>query len=225
MTGFEIVVLWSDILVWLLVAAGVAIGVFVARDPPLLSAWRRVGANRVGMASATVLLAFIAIGLLDSLHYRVALEGKPGQKTQYAVEVLSLLDALAAPLRMRNEKTYSEPFATRLYARETIDVPGQGTVRDYPRLKHGGKHLGEREDAVAADAGFTALRMAALAFVAWFGIAALASAAVARGAAAVDRPGWQKIRRGETAFAWDAVLTTLLVMLLVAVPLFALAGR
>ena len=225
MTGFEIVVLWSDILVWLLVAAGVAIGVFVARDPPLLSAWRRVGANRVGMASATVLLAFIAIGLLDSLHYRVALEGKPGQKTQYAVEVLSLLDALAAPLRMRNEKTYSEPFATRLYARETIDVPGQGTVRDYPRLKHGGKHLGEREDAVAADAGFTALRMAALAFVAWFGIAALASAAVARGAAAVDRPGWQKIRRGETAFAWDAVLATLLVMLLVAVPLFTLAGR
>jgi peptide/nickel transport system permease protein len=225
MSGFQVVVLWSDILVWLLVAAGIGIGVFVARDPPLLSAWRRVGANRVGMASATVLLAFIAIGLLDSLHYRVALEGKPEQKTQYAVEVLSLLDALAAPLRTRNEKTYSEPFATRLYAKETIDVPGQGTVRDYPRLKHGGQHLGEREDEVAADAGLTAFRMGVLAFVGWFAIAALASAAVGRGAAAVDVPGWQKIRRGETAFAWDAVLAMLLVMLLVAVPLFALAGR
>ena len=178
------------------------------------------------MASATVLLAFIAIGLLDSLHYRVALEGKAEQKTQYAVEVLSLLDALAAPLRTRNEKTYSEPFATRLYAKESIDVPGQGTVRDYPRLKHGGQHLGEREDEVAADAGFTALRMAALAFARlvrhrWHWRRRRSGAALPRSTC----PGWQKIRRGETAFAWDAVLGTLLVMLLVAVPLFALAGH
>jgi peptide/nickel transport system permease protein len=64
----------------------------------------------------------------------------------------------SAPLRTRNEKTYSEPFATRLYAKETIDVPGKGTVRDYPRLKYGGIHLGEREDEVAADAGLTAFR-------------------------------------------------------------------
>ena len=165
MMGIQIVILWSDLLIWLLVAAGVGLGVLIARNPPLLAAWRRVGANRIGMASATVLLAFVLVGLLDSLHYRVALEGKPGQKVQYAVEVLSVLDALATPLRTRNEKTYSEPFATRLYAKETIDVPGQGSVREYPRLKHGGQHLGEREGEVAADAGFTAFRAVALAFV------------------------------------------------------------
>ena len=45
-------------------------------------------------------------------------------------------------LRSRNEKTYSEPFATRLYAKETVDVPGRGQVREYPRLKFGGAHLG-----------------------------------------------------------------------------------
>jgi len=145
MTGFQVVILWSDVLIWLLVAAGVGFGVLIARNPPLLAAWRRVGANRVGMASATVLLAFILIGLLDSLHYRVQLDGKPGQKAVYGVEVLSVLDALLAPLRTRNEKTYSEPFATRLFAKETIDLPGGETVRDYPRLKHGGAHLGKRE--------------------------------------------------------------------------------
>ena len=94
MMGFQIVVLWSDMLIWLLVAAGIGVGVLVAKTPPLLAAWRRVGANRVGMAAATVLLAFIVIGLLDSLHYRVQLEGKPGQKASYAIEVLSVLDAL-----------------------------------------------------------------------------------------------------------------------------------
>ena len=43
MMGFEIVILWSDLLIWLLVAAGVALGVLIARNPPLLAAWRRVG--------------------------------------------------------------------------------------------------------------------------------------------------------------------------------------
>ncbi len=226
MTGFQIVVLWSDMLIWLLVAAGIGVGVLVAKTPPLLAAWRRVGANRVGMASATVLLAFIAIGLLDSLHFRLQLEGKPGQKASYAIEVLSVLDALAAPLRLRNEKTYSEPFATRLYAKETIDLPGGETVRDYPRLKHGGSHLGEREGEVAADAGLTAFRIGMLTLLGWLALAAAAAAVVARGdAVAVDASGWQKIWRGETAFAWNAVLLTLGLMLLVLVPLFWLAGQ
>lgn len=225
MMGFQIVVLWSDVLIWLLVAAGLGVGLLIARNPPLLAAWRRVGANRVGMASATVLLAFILIGLLDSLHYRVQLDGKPGQKATYAIEVLSLLDALASPLRTRNEKTYSAPFATRLYAKESIDLPGQGTVRDYPRLKYGGQHLGEREDDVAADAGLTASRAVLLALLGWLAVAGLAGVAVGQGSAAVDASGWQKIWRGETAFAWNAVLLTLLLMLVFAVPLFWLAGQ
>ncbi len=225
MSGFQIVVLWSDMLIWLLVAAGIGVGVLVAKTPPLLAAWRRVGANRVGMASATVLLAFIAIGLLDSLHVRLQLDGKPGQKASYAIEVLSVLDVLAAPLRLRNEKTYSEPFATRLYAKETIDLPGGETVRDYPRLKHGGSHLGEREGDVVADAGLTAFRVGVLALLAWAALAAGAAALVQRGPAAVDASGWQKIWCRETAFAWDAVLLTLGLMLLVAVPLFWLAGQ
>lgn len=223
MMGFQIVILWSDLLIWLLVAAGIGVGVLIAKDPPLLSAWRRVGASRVGMASATVLLAFILIGLLDSLHYRAVLEGKPGQKVQYAVEVLSVLDAVVTPLRTRSEKTYSEPFATRLYAKETIDVPGRGSVREYPRLKYGGLHLGEHEDEVVADAVFTAFRAGVLAFVGWLAVAGMA-AAVVGGGQATTASGWERIWRGETAFAWNAVLVTLGVMLLVIVPLFWLSG-
>ena len=217
MMGFEIIVLWSDVLIWLLVVAGIGVGVLIAKTPPLLAAWRRVGANRVGMASATVLLAFILIGLLDSVHYRLQLESKPGQKASYAIEVLSVLDALAMPLRTRNEKTYSEPFATRLYAKETIDVPGQGTVRDYPRLKHGGKHLADRENEWAADAGFTAFKAMALAFVGWLGVYGVV--------VTVNREKGQKIWFGETTFAWDAVLLTLLLILLILVPLFWLSGQ
>ena len=206
MMGFQIIVLWS--------------GVLIAKNPPLLSAWRRVGASRVGMASAVVLIAFALIGLVDSLHYRSQLESKPGQPAVYSVEVLSVLDALVTPLRTRNEKTYSEPFATRLYAKETIDVPGKGTVRDYPRLKYGGIHLGEREDEVAADVAMTAFRAAVLAFLGWLAVAGVVAQIVAR-----DGSGWQKIWRGETVFAWNALLIMLALILLIAVPLFALSAQ
>ena len=221
MMGFQIVVLWSDVLIWLLVAAGIGVGVLIAKNPPLLSAWRRVGASRVGMASAVVLIAFALIGLVDSLHYRGQLESKPGQPAIYSVEVLSMLDALVTPLRTRNEKTYSEPFATRLYAKETIDLPGdQGTVRDYPRLKYGGRHLGEREDEVAADVGMTAFRAAILAILVWLAVAGVVAQVVAR-----DGSGWQKVWRGETAFAWNALLITLGLVLLITVPLFSLSSQ
>ena len=217
MMGFEIVILWSDILIWLLVAAGIGLGFLIAKNPPLLAAWRRVGANRIGMASATVLLAFILIGLLDSIHYRLQLEGKPGQKASYAIEVLSVLDAIAMPLRTRNEKTYSAPFATRLYAKETMDLPGQGTVRDYPRLKYGGKHLDDNEGDATADAGFTGFKTMVLALLGWLGVYGVI--------AAVNRRKGRKIFFGERTFAWDAVLLTLLLILLVTVPLFSLSSQ
>ena len=220
MMGFQIIVLWSDVLIWLLVAAGVGVGMLIAKSPPLLAAWRRVGASRVGMASAVVLIVFALIGLVDSLHYRSQLESKPGQPAVYSVEVLSVLDALVTPLRTRNEKTYSEPFATRLYAKETIDVPGKDTVRDYPRLKYGGIHLGEREDEVAADVAMTAFRAAVLAFLGWLAVAGVVAQIVAR-----DGSGWQKIWRGETVFAWNALLIMLALILLIAVPLFALSTQ
>lgn len=236
MNSFQIVVLWSDVLIWLLVAAGIGVGLLIAKNPPLLAAWRRVGASRAGMASVVVLLAFVLIGLLDSLHYRSQLAGKAGQKEIYAVEVLSVLDALLTPLRTQNEKTYSAPFATRLYAMETVDVPGRGSVRDYPRLKYGGVHLGEREDAVLTDVSGTIFQAGLVAVFGWLAVAGLAALAVSRGPAAVatiettagprgDGSGWQKIWRGETAFAWNAVLLTLGLLLLFAVPLFWLSGQ
>lgn len=217
--GFQIVILWSDVLVWLLVAVTFALALLARRNPQQCAAWRRVGSSRVGMAAATVLLGFVLVGLLDSVHYRSALTGKPGQKTQYAVEVLSVLDALASPLRLRAEKTYSAPFATRLYAKETRDEPGLGTVRDYPRLKYGGQHLGEREDAVWADVSQQALRWMILAFLGWLLLVGL------RHTFTVNVQKEAKIPVAQPALAWDAVLLTLLVGLLVLVPLFGLAGQ
>ena len=166
---------------------------------------------------STVLLCFVVIGLLDSLHYRAALPAEPGQARQYAVEVNSALDALAAPLRTRLEKTYSAPFATRLYAKESVEVPGLGVQREYPRLRHGGRHLGEDEGGRAADVALSAAYALLWALVLWLALALLVARRLGSG-------GWQRVWRGETVFAWNAVLLTLGVILCATIPLLSLAG-
>ena len=138
--SFQPVMLWTDGLIFLLLAAVLAFVWFIRRREPLLAPWRRVAKSPMSMGSAVVLLVFVVIGLLDSLHYRPRLEGGAADKPQYAVEVLSVFDALLTDLRTQQEKTYSAPLATHLYAKEFVDRNGL-QVREYPRLKFGGAHL------------------------------------------------------------------------------------
>jgi len=230
------VLLWSDLLIWLLVVAAVMLGWLSARNPPLRAAWRRVGRSRPGMAAATLLIAFVLVGLLDSLHYRPRLAGKAeegaAQTAQkpaaYAVEVLSFLDALASPLRTRSEKTYSEPLATRAYAKEAIELrEADGSVRrtrDYPRLKYGGAHLGSDESRRDGDVGLRLLRAFGLGLLAWLTLAAATATGLARAEGCSYRDGWQRIWRNESDFAWNAVLGALGLLLVVSLPISWLCG-
>jgi peptide/nickel transport system permease protein len=221
------VLLWSDLLIWLLVLAAIALGVASSRNPPLRAAWRRVGQSRRGMAAATVLVVFVAVGLLDSLHYRPRLESTDvEQPTAYAVEVLSALDTLLTPLRTREEKTYSEPLATRSYAKEFVDVrEADGSVhpvRDFPRLKFGGAHLGDDETLRIADIVKRVLVAEAVAALLFVAVASCVAWLLARRGRYDVRKAWRAVWRGETEFAWNAVLITLGVLLLIAAPFAAL---
>lgn len=136
--NFIPVILWSDALVFLLLAAG-GVGVWhVRRHPHLLLPWQRVAQSSMAMVSLLLLSVFLVIGGLDTLHFREAL---PNQSGAYSPEVLSVLDKLLVKLKSQTEKTYSAPFATTLYAKETYtDAAGQ-VRRDYPKLRYGGAHL------------------------------------------------------------------------------------
>ncbi|MGB5080996.1 MAG: ABC transporter permease [Burkholderiales bacterium] len=203
--------LWTDVLVWLLVAAIVAYSIYVRRQPHLLAPWRRVTRSALGMSALVVLAAFVFIGLLDSLHYRPALERRAGQGEAYSAEVLSLLDAAAGPLRERRERTYSAPLATRAYARETLEVRGSdGTlrqVREFPRLTWGGAHLKDERER-SRDIFLRAVSGMALAAVLWLALAAAVAWRHAR--ASENRVGeaWRAIWRGQTGTPWRAVLIT-----------------
>jgi len=135
--------LWTDGLIFLLVAGLIAFVFVVRRHEHLRAPWRKVAADPVAVAAAMVLTWFVGIALLDSLHYRPALPPGPDGTVHYAPEVKSVLDALLGPLATEQEKSYSAPFATHLLAKETVTLPDGKQVREYPRLKYGGAQLAD----------------------------------------------------------------------------------
>ena len=141
--SFMPIILWSDALVFLLLASGIATAWYVRRREHLLLPWRRVAQNATAMVSLLVLSLFLLVGLLDTLHYRAALPETNGGETVYSPEVLSVFDKLVEPLRLQTEKTYSAPFALTLYAKESISDAQGNVLHDYPRLRYGGAHLAD----------------------------------------------------------------------------------
>jgi peptide/nickel transport system permease protein len=138
---FQPVVLWTDALVYLLLLLTAAMVWHTRRHPHLIAPWRRVAESRTGQAAMVVLLFYVVIGLLDTLHFHPRTGTNPQGGAAYSTEVLSLFDVIAGPLRTEREKTYSAPFATHLFSKETIQQEDGSTLRDYPRLRYGGAHL------------------------------------------------------------------------------------
>jgi len=133
------VILWSDALLFLLMVVVAALAAWSWRQDALAAAWARVGRSKVAMSAATILAVFVLVGVLDSVHFRARMEPQAGSAVSYSVEVHSVLDAVLADLRLNTEKTYSAPLATHLFAKEAVEDSAR---REFPRLKHGGAHLG-----------------------------------------------------------------------------------
>lgn len=134
MSGWQLAPLWTDYLLWLLVAMVLLMIRHVRRHPHLRAPWQRVAASRTGVAAALVLSAYMGIGLLDSIHINT------GWGT-----VVSVLDLGLDDLRRHTETSYSAPLATHSASLETIaDATGQ-PVRRAPRLVYGGAHLDDPE--------------------------------------------------------------------------------
>jgi len=107
---FKFVILWTDVALWLLFATLVGYGWRVAHHDNLRATWAKVLRDPAAMCSALILVLFLGVAALDSLHFRKALPPSAGQaadKVYFDNRVMSLLDlALARQIGMR-ESTYS----------------------------------------------------------------------------------------------------------------------
>lgn len=149
------VLLWTDALVYLLVLSISAFVVYASGKEHFRVPWQQVIQHKLGMVSLVFLLVYVFIGLLDSVHFRLPVNNETtaekSAETVYDGDVLSVLDLILTPLREHEEKTYSAPFATHLFAKETIEHADGTRSREYPRLKYGGSHLQNPEKDYAKD--------------------------------------------------------------------------
>ena len=209
------VVLWTDALIFLLTAVVIVFVIYARSKPHLRTPWYRVFKGRIAAASVVVLLAFVVVGLLDSLHFRLQLENNStNEATHYSVDVLSVLDIILGPVRTQVEKTYSAPFATHLFAKETIELQDGTTVRDYPRLQYGGLHLPESGKGRGTDILQRSLLALVEALLAGALILYLTAVLLARHSGRSSRRMLQLILAGETTLPWRTIIVTASFLLL-----------
>ncbi|KPJ94217.1 MAG: peptide ABC transporter permease [Gammaproteobacteria bacterium SG8_11] len=223
-TNVRIAVLWSDALIYLLVLAIAAFAIEATHKEHLRAPWRHVARRPLAMSALVVLLLYVVVGLLDSVHFRQALEPQEGQtEIHYSGEELSLLDVILTPLREQQEKTYSAPFATHLYMKETLERDGI-QIRDYPRLTHAGSHLDDPEKDKVADIVLKTLLALIEALILWAVILIVLAALLARGKQLTTGNVVKAILRNNTEIPWLAMLVTFGMMLLLIMFTVNLAG-
>jgi peptide/nickel transport system permease protein len=138
----------QNLAVAVIVAAGALLARSALRREYWRSAWRRVSASRLAVASLWVIGAYVAIGLLDSVSWRDPATDGDGRtaldsagRTVYEPVARSILDRICARLVRGRERTYSAPFASRSFTKETVAAQGGKTVREYPALSHPRSHV------------------------------------------------------------------------------------
>ncbi len=222
----KFVLLWTDVSIWLLLAALVAYAVGVLRKPELAAKWGRVFRDAPALASSIILVLCLGVTMLDSLHFRPLLPPAPGVKDAapaYDSRTRSVLDVVLADLLAARESTYSRPLSYLGFTKASLLVDGQ-VRRVAPRLEFGGKHLIKPDADWAGDVLLRAgqgLILGALLAVAAY---AVLVAALARARKAAFAATWRSIHRHEAQVPWHVALATLAAIGLIAGPASALSG-
>ena len=133
--------LWTDMMVWSLVFIVSFWGWSASCSPQVKKQWHTIFKSSIAMSSSIILLFYLLFTLLDSVHFRLAIDSEDtkSQKVQYS-EMTTILDLLFAHNIKNTERTYSAPFATHEYAKSiVIDSDGVTKQENLP-LKYVSKN-------------------------------------------------------------------------------------
>ncbi|GMR20170.1 MAG: ABC transporter permease [Gammaproteobacteria bacterium] len=214
--SYQLEIFTTDALVLLLLAGIVGFIFYARKHEHLKTPWRQVLRRPMAMSALIVLLVYSAIGILDSIHLRVAYDGNAREaQVSQTTGIVSVLDIMLTSIRTNTEKTYSAPLAVQAFTKETIEQASGIAQREYPRLQYGGAHLSDVDAAT-----WDILQRMVMAFV-------LASIAMSlttgfiiifitkRNGESITR-AWTRFRKGEEEVPWRSMSVTLFVLLFLA---------
>ncbi len=113
---------------------------YVRRTPDIRETWSYVFKKKTGIISIVVLSFFMLTALLDSIHIKEKIYNDEKKEYVYSQEIKSALDIILMPIHMNTEKSYSSPFSSYLYSKETMKLENNKEKRDYPKLLYKGNH-------------------------------------------------------------------------------------
>ena len=131
--------LLTDIFFYLIIIFLIMYVVYVRKTPDILANWSYVFRNKTGILSIVVLSFFIITAFLDSIHIKSKIYNNDTKQYVYTSEIKSFLDIILLPMHENYEKSYSAPFSSYLYSKETIKS-NNIDKREYPKLLYKGNH-------------------------------------------------------------------------------------
>ena len=223
------VFLLTDILIFVVMFVVLLFFLYARTKPHIIKPWRQVVRSKAGVVSIIVLSLYIFVAVLDSMHFHPELSKKSDSQVQtqeeakketqkeiqYSGEVVSVFDLLVSHLRNSSEKTYSAPFATQLYAKETVNFPNGTKQRIYPRLEWGGSHLEYPETEKKSDI----LKLSAIGFlkaiVVWLALMSAISFYRASRSGVTFMSFVRSALKNELEVPWRTIAVTLAIVLAV----------
>ena len=106
----KFIVLWSDILIYILILASIALIFYINTHEQIRSSCYKIFCQKIGLISFLILMFYVSIALLDSIHFQ-----KKVGKDRYSNQIYSCLDIILSPWDDVDEVSYSSPFADYLY--------------------------------------------------------------------------------------------------------------
>ena len=207
----KLVFLATDVALFLQLAVVAFYAWHAWNTPTLRQTWRHVLHDAAAMSAGVVLSLFLLIAVVDSFHFRSLLPpslGAPStEQAAYSTRTLSLLDLLLSGPREAREKTYSIPLGTHQFSKESMQIDGK-TVRDFPRLQYGGRHLKETQTEWADDIIQRSASGLLCGLLIAIGGCWLSTVLRARAAAVGIAASWGTIWQRDSRVPWRAILMT-----------------
>ena len=140
------VILATDLIVYFIVASIIYFAFAARGEGAAAAAWRSLKKNRLALLCMAILGLYLFVALLDSVRYRDPVTGEDGAPVKtadgrevWSPQALSLLERSLSGMMNNTEKTYSAPFADKLFAKEgttrssgTREATGSEPTRSAP---------------------------------------------------------------------------------------------
>jgi peptide/nickel transport system permease protein len=149
--NFQFDFLFSDYLLFFLVMLSSLLLWRACKKRQWRETWKKVITQPLGMVALVILMVYVTIALLDSIHFRQALPSSTTEEIQYSVKTTSLLDVLLGGLASHHEKSYSAPLAQHSYTKYLTYLEDGSHQHRYEPLLYAATHMRAQHITQARD--------------------------------------------------------------------------